>query len=143
MNNEWLATLKVGAEVAVSVRFTPLPAQARITGETPKYWVIGDGTKYRKDNGVSLGGGAWDRSHIFELTTDLREQIERAALAAWLRKRDWMQYPVGVLRAVKAAMAPPSPEKPKRDPEGCGCSSNSRAYGTMHDNGCDHLMADF
>lgn len=29
------------------------------------------------------------------------------------------------------------------DPEGCACSSNSRMYGTYHDEGCDHLRPDF
>lgn len=34
-------------------------------------------------------------------------------------------------------------EPPKHNPNGCGCSSNSELYGSMHDEGCDHLMGDF
>lgn len=100
----WLASLKVGAEVSFQQRYTALPGLARISGETPKFWVVGN-AKYRKDNGRSLGGGMWDRSEISEPTDKIREQLERHALVLYLKGRDWGKCSVGTLREVKALLA--------------------------------------
>jgi hypothetical protein len=98
----WLDTLKVGDEVAVS--HYGEYSLCRIERETPTQWVLG-GLRFRKSDGSQVGAETWSMRHLSMVTQDMRDALELRRLVNNLSARDlWKGLDLHQLRAVWAFM---------------------------------------
>lgn len=101
---DWLASLKVGDEVAISYPFRC--ALARVAHTTANYVDV-HGLRFSRKTGYSTGGGGGDRymrPHLTQPTAAIRDEIERRGLRRTLEYTKWENYSLDKLRAVVAAL---------------------------------------
>jgi hypothetical protein len=78
-NTEWLESLKVGDEVAVSSggRYSI----EKVT-KVPKTQIVTTYGRYRKTDGISVGGSIWHISKIQPATESIRKIIRKSELVS-------------------------------------------------------------
>lgn len=100
----WLEGLKVGDEVVVRGHREMLSVVTRLT---PSMVVVG-ATRFRKSDGVEVGGSTWTSTYLFEATPEevrrIRGKEEIRRLIANIEATKWRTLSVETLRAVVAAI---------------------------------------
>lgn len=106
--NEWLASLKPGDEVATPRRLGHRAAILLVDKVTPTQIVCGL-QRYRKDNGRVIGSESWSAHSIKPVTPELRQEVETQSLIADFSRRIWERVPLAKLRAIAAILSEPQP----------------------------------
>jgi hypothetical protein len=84
MNKEWLDGLKAGDDVVVIAQYNAMSI-CKVVRRTATQILVAIGKnfagediigRYRNDSGCSVGSDAWSGSNIYELTIELRNEIE-------------------------------------------------------------------
>ena len=95
----WLASLKVGDEVAVTGSYTT--TIARVTRTTATLIIIGD-TRYRRDNGRETPNHAWHNDYLKPATAAVRAEIEERKLRARSENISFRELSLDKIRRILA-----------------------------------------
>ncbi len=108
-DQRWLESLKLGDVVAVDVGQYGSQAWRRekIASMTALYFILSDGTKIRRKDGVQPGGGGtWGhRDRIEPMTADISAHIKRRRELSQIAAIKWETVKPEKLTAVLALLA--------------------------------------
>jgi len=109
----WLDELKPGDEVACGGGLYGM--HIRQVEKITKLHVIlcGNGGRYRRKNGSSVGSDPWSRDYIQKPTPELRRKIRIDVLSTRLRRTNWDNLPLESLEKINAIIKSQKPAEEK------------------------------